>query len=91
MTPELQPLSQVVDVQRMEGAPGSARAVLTRRARRLGLGTVGLGVILSLIFESWYGVFVGALVVVQGLYMAYAHIPFAGWIRRLEQRRSSAR
>jgi hypothetical protein len=43
-----------------------------------------------LVFGSLYGVFVGAVMVAGGLYMAFAYVPLAGWIRQLEERRDSA-
>jgi hypothetical protein len=66
------------------------RATLSRRAHRLGLGFAGLGASVAVTFWSWYGVFVGALVVAAGLYMAFAYLPLAASIRRREERRDSA-
>ena len=74
----------------MEQHENSTHERLSRRARRLGLGFAGLGVLLALTFWSWYGLSVGALVAVCGLYMAYAYLPLARWVRSLEKRRNSA-
>jgi hypothetical protein len=67
-----------------------ALAVLSHRARRLGLCFVGLGVLVALIFWSWFGAFLGVVIASSGLYMAYAYLPLAARIRRLEERRHSA-
>lgn len=69
----------------------AARAELRRRARRVGLFYVGLslivGVSFSLMFRVWFGVLCGALSLGLGLYIAFAYVPFAEWIRRWERSR----
>ena len=74
----------------MDGSANPALALLRRRARRLGLCFVVLGVFVALIFWSWFGAFLGAVIASGGLYMAYAYLPLAARIRRLEERRDSA-
>lgn len=74
----------------MGNSANPAVAVLSRRARWLGLCFVGFGLVVALIFWSWFGVFLGAVIASSGLYLAYAYLPLAGRIRRLEQRRESA-
>jgi fatty acid desaturase len=66
------------------------REALRRRARRLGFAFVGLGAFTALIFWSLYGVFVSAVIVAGGLYLAFAYLPLAGWIRKLEERHDRA-
>lgn len=65
-------------------------AAQRRRARRLGLGFVGLGTFAALIFWSWFGVFLGVVIASGGIYMAYGYLPLAARIRQIEERRHSA-
>lgn len=90
MTPGLQRRVRLTDTPRVEDRDSFDRATLRRRAHRLGIGFAGFGAFVAVILGSWYGVFVGALIVATGLYMAFAYLPLAAWIRRFEQGRDSA-
>jgi fatty acid desaturase len=80
----------MVDTPRVDDRDERIREAMRRRARRLGFAFVGLGAFTALIFWSLYGALVGAVTVAGGLYMAFAYLPLAGWIRQLEERRDSA-
>jgi len=54
------------------------------------MGHTRLGAFVALVFWSSYGLFVGDLIVAAGLYMVFAYLSLAAWIRRLEERCDSA-
>jgi hypothetical protein len=64
------------------------RAELRRRTRRLGLFYVAssplFGVLMAVLSQPRYGVFVGAIFLTLGLYVRFAYVPFAVWLRRRE-------
>jgi len=77
-------------MSRVDDPTTPALAVLSRRARRLGLCVVGLGTLVAVVLWSRFGILVGAVIASGGLYMAYAYLPLAARLRRLEERRDSA-
>ena len=57
------------------------------RVRRVGLCYGAVGGLIPLLLHSWTGLLVGAMVLATGLYLAFAYLPFAAWIRRHERSR----
>ena len=66
----------------------SVRAELRRRTRRLGLLYLRSAPLLAILIGSLsrprWGLVLGALFVALGLYVRFAYVPFAAWLRRRE-------
>jgi hypothetical protein len=66
----------------------AVRAELSRRTRRLGLvyfaASPLFGILIAVLSRPRYGVFLGALLLTLGLYVRFAYVPFAAWLRRRE-------
>jgi hypothetical protein len=75
----------------VEDGPHAVRAELRRRTRRLGLvyfaASPLFGVVIALLSRPRYGVFLGAISLELGLFVRFAYLPLAGWLRRREQSR----
>jgi hypothetical protein len=63
-------------------------AELRRRTRRLGLvyfaSSPLSGTLIAVLSRPRYGVFLGAIFLALGLYVRFAYLPFAAWLRRRE-------
>jgi hypothetical protein len=72
----------------MEDDLDTARAELRRRTRRLGLVYVAssplFGILIAVLSRPRYGVFLGAIFLELGLFVRFAYLPFAAWLRRRE-------
>ena len=72
----------------MEDELHAVRASLRRRTRRLALvyfaSSPLFGVLIALLSRPRYGVFIGAILLALGLYVRFAYLPFAAWLRRRE-------
>jgi hypothetical protein len=73
----------------VEDYRNTARLELRRRARRAGLVQATSGLVLGGLI-GWssrpaYGVLVGSVLLVLGMYSAFGYLPFAAWIRRREK------
>jgi hypothetical protein len=70
-----------------DGLP-TVRAELRRRTRRLGLAycvsSPLFGILIAVLSRPRYGVFIGAIFLELGLYVRFAYLPFAAWLRRRE-------
>jgi hypothetical protein len=66
----------------------AVRAKLRRRTRRWGLvylaASLFCGVLFAVVSRPRYGVFLGAVFLALGLYVRFAYLPFAAWLRRRE-------
>jgi hypothetical protein len=64
------------------------RAELRRRTRRLGLvyfaSSPLFGILIAVLSRPRYGVFLGAIFLELGLFVRFAYVPFAAWLRRRE-------
>jgi hypothetical protein len=64
------------------------RAELRRRTRRLALvyfvSAPLFGLLMAILSRPTYGVFLGAIFLALGLYVRFAYLPFAAWLRRRE-------
>jgi hypothetical protein len=64
------------------------RAELRRRTRRLGLVYLAssplFGILIAVLSRPRYGVFLGAIFLELGLFVRFAYVPFAAWLRRRE-------
>jgi hypothetical protein len=64
------------------------RAQLRRRTRRLALvyfvSSPLFGILIAVLSRPRYGVFIGAIFLELGLYVRFAYLPFAAWLRRRE-------
>ena len=72
----------------MEDGLHTVRAELRRRTRRLGLvyfaSSPLSGILIAILSRPRYGLFLGALFLALGLYVRFAYLPFAAWLRRRE-------
>jgi hypothetical protein len=66
------------DGPEVEDALQAVRAELRRRTRRWG------PVLFAVLSRPRYGVFLGAVFLALGLYVRFAYLPFAAWLRRRE-------
>jgi hypothetical protein len=66
----------------------TVRAELRRRTRRMGLVYFAAsplsGILIADLSRPRYGVFLGAIFLALGLYVRFAYLPFAAWLRRRE-------
>jgi hypothetical protein len=64
------------------------RAELRRRTRRMGLVYIAtsplLGIVIGVLSRPRNGVFLGAIFLALGLYVRFAYLPYAAWLRRRE-------
>jgi hypothetical protein len=64
------------------------RAELRRRTRRFALvyfaSSPLCGILIAVLSRPRYGVFLGAIFLALGLYVRFAYLPFAAWLRRRE-------
>ena len=69
----------------MEDGLHPVRAELSRRTRRLGLVYLAssplFGIWIAVLSRPRYGVFLGAIFLALGLYVRFAYLPFAAWLR----------
>jgi hypothetical protein len=76
------------DAPWVEDGLHTVRAELRRRTRRLGLVSFAsapiFGILIALLSRPRYGVFLGAILLELGLYVRFAYLPFAAWLRRRE-------
>ncbi len=72
----------------MEDGLHTVRAELRRRTRRLGLVYFALaplfGILVAALSRPRYGVFLGVIFLALGLYVWFAYVLFAAWLRRRE-------
>jgi hypothetical protein len=72
----------------VEDGPHTVRTELRRRTRRWGLVYFAsaplFGILFAVLSRPGYGVFLGAIFVALGLYVRFAYVPFAAWLRRRE-------
>jgi hypothetical protein len=72
----------------MEDGLHTVRAELRRRIRRLGLVYIAssplFGILIAVLSRPKYGVFLGAIFLELGLFVRFAYLPFAAWLRRRE-------
>ena len=72
----------------MENGPHTVRAELRRRTRRAGhfyiAASPAFGIAVAVLSRPRYGVFLGAIFLALGLYVRFAYMPFAAWLRRRE-------
>jgi len=72
----------------MEDVLHPVRAELRRRTRRLALVYFAsaplFGIVIAVLSRPIYGVFVGAIFLELGLFVRFAYMPFAAWLRRRE-------
>jgi hypothetical protein len=72
----------------MEDGLHTEHAELRRRTRRLGLvyfaSSPLFGILIALLSRPRYGVFLGAIFLALGLYVRFAYLPCAAWLRRRE-------
>ena len=72
----------------MEDGLHTVRFELRRRTRRLALvyfaSSPLFGVLIGLLSRPRYGVFIGAISLALGVYVRFAYLPFAAWLRRRE-------
>ena len=72
----------------MDDGPHPVRAELRRRTRRWGFVYFAsaplFGILFALLSRPGYGVFLGAILLALGLYVRFAYMPFAAWLRRRE-------
>jgi hypothetical protein len=66
----------------------TVRAELRRRTRRFGLvyfaASPLFGILIAVLSRPRYGIFIGAIFLELGLYVRFAYMPFAAWLRRRE-------
>jgi hypothetical protein len=66
----------------------TVRAELRLRTRRLGIvyfaSSPLFGILIALLSRPGYGVALGAIFLALGLYVRFACLPFAAWLRRRE-------
>jgi len=72
----------------MEDGLHTVRAELGRRTRRLGViyfaSSPIFAILIAVLSRPRYGVFLGAIFLALGLYVRFAYLPFAAWLRRRE-------
>jgi hypothetical protein len=72
----------------VEDGVHTVRAELRRRTRRLGLvyfaASPLFGIVIGVLSRPRYGVFIGAMFLELGLFVRFAYLPFAAWLRRRE-------
>jgi hypothetical protein len=72
----------------MEDGLHTVRAELRRRTRRWGFiyfaSSPIFGILIAVLSRPRYGVFLGAIFLELGLYVRFAYLPFAAWLRRRE-------
>jgi hypothetical protein len=72
----------------VEDTQQPVRAELRRRTRRLGvlylLSAPVFGILIGVSTRPIWGLVLGALFVGLGLYVRFAFVPFAAWLRRRE-------
>lgn len=70
----------------MEDGRQTVHSELRRRTRLLGLvyfaSSPLFGILIAVLSRPRYGVFVGAICLELGLYVRFAYLPFAAWLRR---------
>ena len=70
----------------MEDGLQAVRAELRRRTRRWGLVYLAasplFGSVFAVVSRPRYGIFLGAVLFALGLYVRFAYLPFAAWLRR---------
>ncbi len=75
----------------MEEELHPVRAELRRRTRRSGLvyfaSSPLLGILIAVLSRPRYGVFLGVIFLALGLYVRFAYLPVAAWLRRREPSR----
>jgi hypothetical protein len=66
----------------------TVRAELRRRTRRLGFLYFApsplFGILIAVLSRPRYGFFLGGIFFVLGLYVRFAYMPLAAWLRRRE-------
>jgi hypothetical protein len=72
----------------VEDGVQTVRAELRHRTRRLGLVYIAssplLGILIAVLSRPGYGIFLCAIFLALGLYVRFAYLPFAAWLRRRE-------
>jgi hypothetical protein len=72
----------------VEDGVHTVRAELRRRTRRWALVYLAsaplFGISFAVLSRPRYGVFLGAMSLALGLYVRFAYLPFAAWLRRRE-------
>jgi len=72
----------------MEEGRHPARTELRRRTRRMSSIYVAsaplVGLLIGVLSGPGWGLFLGALFLALGLYVRFAYLPFAAWLRRRE-------
>jgi hypothetical protein len=72
----------------MEDGLHPVRAELRRRTRRFGsiyfASSPIFGILIAVTSRPRYGVFIGVILLALGLYVRFAFLPFAAWLRRRE-------
>ena len=75
----------------MEEELHPVRAELRRRTRRSGLvyfaSSPLFGILIAVLSRPRYGVFLGVIFLALGLYVRFAYLPVAAWLRRREPSR----